>query len=240
MTSTSHISSAKSGDVDLHLFLEDLKEIIGTNSHVLKKALDLTKDITFLFEEIGKKLNSLADQFSELSRSYLVLSKAKIPEFDEISPSMTDIWTHMKICVFRFSNYFKVPQKVMEKNFKPMLEQFINSEDNIAKLLKKQSGVTKKLSYNVNNSIAVDPNQNNVKIFGERNVRNEIKLKELRLRNLDMRCFSEFLNAHKSDQEDLMRCGINSSVLMLETCRTDYLSIWNDYLESFKEKEKET
>lgn len=226
-------ASAKSKEIDLHLFIEDLKEMLVNNAPILKKCTEQTDDISFLMDKLCLKINSVADLFSEMSRNYQVLNKPQVPEFEEITPTVSKIWSNMKIFMYRLSNYLKFPQKIFDKSMKSSLGNFLSSEIDTSKMLKKQTRITSLQSYSVNKETTIDPNGKNVRIFGEKAIKEELKIREKRLRMLDKNQFKQYLTIHKGDQEEQMQLGINATCMMIEKNK-EYQNLWGDYLESFK------
>ena len=91
----------------------------------------------------------------------------------------------MKIFMFRLSNYLKFPQKIFSESMKSSLQTFLDSENDTSKMLKKQTRITNLLSYSVNKDNSIDPQSKNVRVFGERAIKEELVIREKRLRLLD-------------------------------------------------------
>ena len=118
------------------------------------------------------------------------------------------------------------------------MKHFIDSNENLNTSLKKQSALTAKLAHSINKKTSLHEDEINasvIKVFGNQNFSEVVDRRQRRLKELNKKCFSQFLTVYKNDQEELMRGAINFSITMNKSVK-EQEKCWSDLLDVFKSK----
>lgn len=226
----------KVDNIDYQAFLQDLRDSSTKNSVLLNKVHQYTKDVCFIVDQLKSKQTNLADAFSEITRNYTSLSINKINEFEDITPPISKIMANQKLSLFTYGNIVNNTKTSFDQILKPAVKHFIDSHDSLNASLKKQSNLTTKLAHTINKKTSLHEDEINatvIKVFGNQNFSEVVHRRQRRLKELNKKCFGQFLTVYKNDQEELMRGAINFSINMGKVVK-DEEKCWNDLLEVFK------